>query len=79
MIELFDYNIKKFTALFNKIYASGVIQFECLKLSFVFILKRQYPKDCGDYPTIGLIRHFLKLFLRIIHHRIRAKSVTKCS
>uniref|UniRef100_A0A8D9EQ38 Craniofacial development protein 2 n=1 Tax=Cacopsylla melanoneura TaxID=428564 RepID=A0A8D9EQ38_9HEMI len=58
------------TSLFNSIYESGKIPTEWLKSEFITLPKKPGAKVCGDYRTISLMSHVLKLFLKIIHKRI---------
>jgi len=55
------------TNLFNRIYASGVIPQIWLKTAFVTLPKKPSAKCCDDFRTISLMRHLLKLFLKITH------------
>lgn len=70
-IKLLDEEkVRRLTKMFNKIYSSGEIPEDCLKSEFIAIPKKASPKTCGDFRTINLMGHLLKLFLKIIHRRI---------
>uniref|UniRef100_A0A8D8Y176 Craniofacial development protein 2 n=3 Tax=Cacopsylla melanoneura TaxID=428564 RepID=A0A8D8Y176_9HEMI len=58
------------TSIFNSIHASGKIPNEWLKSEFITLPKKPGAKVCGDYRTISLMSHILKLFLKVIHRRI---------
>ncbi|XP_022196330.1 uncharacterized protein LOC111053719 [Nilaparvata lugens] len=59
--------IKWLTKIFNNIYSSGVIPEDWLKSEFVTLPKKASSKTCGDFRTISLMSHLLKIFLKIIH------------
>lgn len=40
---------------------------------FILLPKKQFVKSCEDKRMISLMNHLLKIFLRIIHARIRNK------
>lgn len=63
-------NVKWLTAVFNNIYDSGNIPREWLKSEFITLPKKPGAKTCGEYRTISLMSHMLKIFLKIIHRRI---------
>lgn len=56
--------------IFNNIYATGDIPPDWLKSEFITLPKKASAKICGDFRTISLMNHILKLFLKIIHKRI---------
>lgn len=62
--------IKWLTRIFNNIYSTGEIPADWLKSEFITIPKKASAKTCGDFRTISLMSHLLKLFLKIIHKRI---------
>lgn len=62
--------IRWLTKMFNRIYDSGEIPQEWLKSEFIILPKKPGAKSCGDYRTISLMSHLLKVFLKIIHKRI---------
>jgi endonuclease/exonuclease/phosphatase family metal-dependent hydrolase len=68
-----DHNIDYLLRLFNSIYDTGNIPQDWLKSTFMTLPKKQHPKKCSDYRLISLMSHILKLFLKIIHARIRNK------
>lgn len=69
-IRLFDdKSLKRLTDLFNKIYVTIRIPDEWLKSTFILLPKGKYPKACGDFRTVSLMSHLLKIFLRIIHNK----------
>lgn len=61
------------TKLYNSIYETGIIPNEWLQSTFITLPKKPKARKCKDYRTISLMSHTLKVFLRIIYHRIRAK------
>lgn len=61
------------TDLFNVIYCSGQIPIDWLKSTFVTLPKKKNAKKCEDFRTISLMSQVLKLFLNIIHARIRVR------
>lgn len=61
------------TELFNAIYASGHIPSDWAKSVFITLPKKATAKTCGDYRTISLMSHLLKIFLKVIHGRIYHK------
>uniref|UniRef100_A0A8D9DVR2 Craniofacial development protein 2 n=1 Tax=Cacopsylla melanoneura TaxID=428564 RepID=A0A8D9DVR2_9HEMI len=61
------------TALFNSIYVTGRLPQEWLESTFVTIPKKPNAKSCGDYRTISLMSHTLKIFLKVIQRRIYRK------
>lgn len=66
-------NIGILVKLFNAVYATGDIPEDWLKSVFIPIPKKQRAKRCSEYRLISLMSHTLKVFLKIIHARIRAK------
>jgi len=40
------------------------------KTEFIALPKKSSAKTCGDYKTISLMSHLLKLLLKIIHKRV---------
>ncbi|KAL1447016.1 hypothetical protein WDU94_015647 [Cyamophila willieti] len=62
--------IRTISKIFNTIYSAGEIPTEWLKSEFITLPKKPGAKVCGDYRTISLMSHMLKLFLKIIHKRI---------
>uniref|UniRef100_A0A8D8S118 Craniofacial development protein 2 n=1 Tax=Cacopsylla melanoneura TaxID=428564 RepID=A0A8D8S118_9HEMI len=65
-----EIKIKWLTQRFNKIYSTGNIPSNWLKSEFITLPKKPSAKQCGDYRTISLMSHLLKVFLKIIHRRI---------
>lgn len=63
-------NVKWLTQKFNKIYSTGNIPSDWLRSEFVTLPKKPSAKQCGDYRTISLMSHLLKVFLKVIHRRI---------
>lgn len=41
-----------------------------MKSEFIAIPKKSSAKTCGDYRTISLMSHLLKVFLKVVHRRI---------
>lgn len=65
--------IETLTALFNKIYDTGIIPERWLASTFITLPKKSNAKSCEDFRTISLMCHVLKIFLKIIHARIYKK------
>uniref|UniRef100_A0A8D8Z4U1 Craniofacial development protein 2 n=1 Tax=Cacopsylla melanoneura TaxID=428564 RepID=A0A8D8Z4U1_9HEMI len=63
-------SVKMLSKIFNNIYDSGNIPKDWLISEFIMLPKKQGAKRCGEYRTISLMSHLLKLFLKIIHRRI---------
>ena len=66
-------NLTRLTQLYNRIYETGQIPKDWLKSTFIPLPKTRNPKTCSDYRLISLMSHALKVFLKIIHHRIYKK------
>uniref|UniRef100_A0A8D8VC16 Craniofacial development protein 2 n=1 Tax=Cacopsylla melanoneura TaxID=428564 RepID=A0A8D8VC16_9HEMI len=80
LVKLFGgENIKWITTLYNKIYNSGTIPREWLKSEFIILPKKAGAKKCGDFRTISIMSHLLKIFLKIIHSRIYKKCEEQVS
>jgi Reverse transcriptase (RNA-dependent DNA polymerase) len=80
LLKLLDEEqMKKVTRIFNAIYTAGEIPTDWLKSEFVTLPKKPGAKFCGEYRTISLMSHMLKLFLRIIHNRIYQKCEEQIS
>lgn len=74
LLKLIDEeNMKIIVKLFNAIYNTGVIPSDWLKSTFIAIPKKHRARKCSEYRLISLMSHTLKIFLRIIHSRIRLK------
>lgn len=58
---------------FNSVLSKGIIPKDWLKSTFIMKPKKTNARDCGDYRTISLMSHILKIFLKIIHQRIYKK------
>ena len=61
------------TKLVNLVYDTGIFPEDWLKSVFVTLPKKPNAKRCEEFRTISLMSQVLKLFLTIIHERIRAK------
>ncbi|CAG9827551.1 unnamed protein product [Diabrotica balteata] len=66
-------NIKVVVRLFNSIYNTGVIPADWLKSIFIAIPKKHNARKCSEYRLISLMSHTLKIYLRILHNKIRRK------
>lgn len=66
-------NLVPITELFNTIYSTGIIPTDWLSSKFITLPKKPNAKQCSDHRTISLMSHTLKIFLKIIHNRIRKK------
>lgn len=66
-------NIHLLIRLFNKIYDTGEIPIDWLESTFIAIPKKQKARKCSDHRLISLMSHTLKVFLRIVHNRIKNK------
>ena len=62
-------NIVHLTNLCNHIYQSGFIPNELVRSTFIRLPKKANAMECGDYRTISLMSHVMKVILRIILHR----------
>lgn len=62
------------TELFNLIYDTGVIPKDWLRSTFIALPKKPNAKECCEYRTVSLMSHVLKIFLRVIHERMRNKA-----
>ena len=71
--QLNEENFPIITQLFNKIYDTGIIPLEWLKSIFITIPKKTSGHRCEDYRPISLMSHTLKVFLTVIHNRIKNK------
>ncbi|XP_013145032.1 PREDICTED: uncharacterized protein LOC106108413, partial [Papilio polytes] len=65
-----DY-LEAITRLFNQVYESGMLPEDWLRSTFITLPKKAKAKKCSEYRTISLMSHVLKVFLAIIHDRIR--------
>jgi len=75
MIKLLDeYGIGKLLELYNRIYESGHIPEQLLKSMYIILPKKPKASECGDFRTISLMPHTMKIFLKIILERISNKS-----
>lgn len=74
IIKLLDKeSVGTITKLFNNIYESRELPQDWMMSTFLAISKKSVPKHCGDYRLISLMSQILKLFIRILYHRIRNK------
>ncbi|CAF4958238.1 unnamed protein product [Pieris macdunnoughi] len=67
------------TNFFNCIYATGIMPKDWLNSTFITLPKKPTAKKCTEYRTISLMSQVLKLFLSIIHERIRGKCDAQIS
>ncbi|KAI8436544.1 hypothetical protein MSG28_010075 [Choristoneura fumiferana] len=68
-----DEHMDALTNLFNLIYDLEQIPIDWLRSTFVTLPKKKNAKKCEEYRTISLMSQVLKLFLKIIHARIRVR------
>lgn len=74
LLKLIDEdNLKTLTQLFNSIYKTGNIPKDWLKSTFIPIPKKSSAKRCDEFRLISLMSQVLKLFLKVLHNRIRRK------
>lgn len=66
-------NIDGIVELMNLVYETGELPKDWLVSTFVTLPKKSNAKKCQDYRTISLMSQILKLFLSIIHDRIKTK------
>ena len=67
-----EFGIKWLTKLFNKIWQSNKIPDEWRKSTLVPLYKNKGDiQDCSNYKGIKLISHTMKLWERVIEHRLR--------
>lgn len=69
-----DGYVDALTRLFNAVYDSGTLPDDWLRSTFITLPKKAHAKKCSEYRTISLMSHVLKVFLAIIHNRIRPQS-----
>ena len=69
-----DTSLKILTKLCNKIDSTGHISNDMKNSIFVTLPKKQRATVCTDFRTISLMNHVMKLLLRIILDRIKAKG-----
>ena len=60
-------------SLVNKIYDSGIIPDDMLKSVFIALPKKANTMECDQHRTISLMSHTLKLLLKIVLERCRAR------
>lgn len=65
-----DENIIWLISMRKRVYDSGDIPTQWLWAEFITLPKKPSAKVCGEYRTICLMSHLLKLFLKIIHRKI---------
>ena len=67
-----DYGIIQLTHLLNRIYDKGYLPSDFLESVFITLPKKQTKAtECGDFRTISLMSHIMKLLLKIILKRNR--------
>ena len=80
LLKLLDKEqMKKVTGIINAIYTAGEILTEWLKSEFITLPKKPGAKVHGEYRTISLMSHMLKLFLKVIYNLIYRKSEDQIS
>ena len=74
MLKLLEeFGIEKLCDLFNEIYSTGVFPEELLMSVYITLPKQPRATECGNFRTISLMPHALKIFLKIIQARISHK------
>ncbi|CAH2241180.1 jg3246 [Pararge aegeria aegeria] len=66
-------NIDALVIFLNAVYDTGHLPKDWLASTFITLPKKANAKKCAEFRTISLMSQVLKLFLNIIHERIRAK------
>lgn len=80
VLKLLDeQSITVMVELFNNIYRTGHIPQDWLLSTFVPIPKQHRATKCEEHRLISLMSHVLKIFLKIIHARIRNKCEAETS
>ncbi|XP_030759848.1 uncharacterized protein LOC115885174 [Sitophilus oryzae] len=65
-------NLKLLVNLFNSVYNTGNIPRDWLRSTFIPIPKKTDAR-CDEFRLISLMSQVLKLFLKVLHNRIRRK------
>ena len=74
MLKLLEeFGIEKLCDLYNEIYSTGVFPEELLMSVYITLPKQPRATECGNFRTISLMPHALKIFLKIIQARISSK------
>lgn len=74
MLKALDsYGIEKLTTLCNGIYQSGNIPQDLLESVFITLPKKPKANECGDFRTISLMSHVIKVILKILLNRNQQK------
>ena len=74
MLKLLEeFGIEKLCDLYNEIYSTGVFPEELLMSVYITLPKQPRATECGNFRTISLMPHALKIFLKIIQARINSK------
>ena len=64
-----DYGIIQLTHLLNIIYDTGYLPSDLLESVFITLPKKPKATECGEFRTISLMSHIMKLLLKIILKR----------
>ena len=64
-----DYGIAQLTQLLNSIYETGHLPPGLLESVFITLPKKPKVMECGDFRTISLMSHIVKILLKIILKR----------
>ncbi|CAH2235401.1 jg5969 [Pararge aegeria aegeria] len=68
-----EQNIDALVIFLNAVYDTGHLPKDWLASTFITLPKKANAKKCAEFRTISRMSQVLKLFLNIIHERIRAK------
>ena len=68
-----DFGVDKLLEIYSDMYESGYIMIDLLTSIFITLPKKHKATECSDHRTISLMPHVMKIFLKIIQDRIRAK------
>ena len=68
-----DFGVEKLADLYNEIYSTGIFPEELLMSVYITLPKQPRATECGNFRTISLMPHALKIFLKIIQARIGNK------
>ena len=64
-----DYGIIQLTHLLNRIYDTGYLPSDLLESVFITLPPKPKATECGEFRTISLMSHIMKLLLKIILNR----------
>ncbi|CAH2100204.1 unnamed protein product [Euphydryas editha] len=73
LMLLVEENIQIIVRLFNGVYKTEMIPSDWVFSTLVTLPKSYSVKKCGEYRTMSLMSHVLKIFLKVIHNRMYRK------